>query len=132
MGGMRRNRPAFNLQDITSPLPAPPPAPADDAATNTNTEPSDDDNAENDSATTPSSATQTQNPPFINRARLGAGRPLPKDGPQAATPSLPQRRPLDLGSPFANFSRIVYVSLLPLDAVLTLFSPQRSIRNPQF
>ncbi|KAF5351944.1 hypothetical protein D9756_007593 [Leucocoprinus leucothites] len=103
MGGMRRARPTFNLQDITA---APSPSPADDTATNDDTD-KDKENPD-DNAATPTSATQTQNPSFVNPARLGAGRPLPNAGPQPTGLSQSQRRlPLDLASPFANFSRIV-------------------------
>lgn len=116
IGGMagRRPRPAFNLQDIaapTQPTTGPPSAPpainangtnegtdsAATATTNTNTN------------TSTNAAIQNQNPPLINRARLGAGRPLPLPSPQAG-PSQPSRRPIDLSSPFAGFSEIVYVS----------------------
>lgn len=80
---MRRPKPSFNLRDITR-----------------NHESNQDD-----------SAAQIQNPPFTNRARLGAGRPSTRDGPQPSVFPQPQRRlPPDLGSPFANFSRIVSVS----------------------
>lgn len=125
MGGMRRNRPAFNLQDITTTPSAPPAPPTDDAVTPANTsadvESKDDDNPEN---ATPSSASQTQSPSLINQARLGAGRPSSKGGPQAASSSQPQRKLPDLGSPFANFSRIVYVSSPFFDPLLIPLSPR--------
>ncbi|KAL9711557.1 MAP kinase kinase Wis1 [Leucoagaricus gongylophorus] len=84
-GGMRRQKPTFTLRDITRP------------------------SNDIESAQNPDDCTaQTQNLPFTNRARLGAGRPSTRDGPQSAVLSQPLRRPpIDLGSPFANFSRIV-------------------------
>jgi len=86
VGGMRRQKPTFNLRDITR---------------------------NHESSQNPDD-TVAQNPPFSNRARLGAGRPSTRDGPQPTVLPQPQRRLLpDLGSPFANFSRIVSVSFCP-------------------
>ena len=85
---MRRPKPTFNLRDITR---------------NHESGQNPDDNV-----------AQIQNPPFTNRARLGAGRPSTRDGPQPSVLPQPQRRlPPDLASPFANFSRIVSVSSCP-------------------
>lgn len=88
VGGMRRQKPTFNLNDITR---------------NHQSSQNPDD-----------SPAQIRNPPFTNRALLGAGRPSTRDGPQSTVLPQPQRRlPTDLGSPFANFSRIVSVSSCP-------------------
>ncbi|KXN91006.1 Protein kinase wis1 [Leucoagaricus sp. SymC.cos] len=103
MAGMRRNKPAFSLHDITAPNGPPPTAESATPATNGDANPDENSNNPPSSATT---ANQAQNPPFINRARLGAGRPSGIDSPQAGS-SQPPKRPVDFGSPFANFSRIV-------------------------
>ncbi|KAF9452722.1 hypothetical protein P691DRAFT_161996 [Macrolepiota fuliginosa MF-IS2] len=116
-GGMRRSRPGFSLQDISTAVP--PATPDAPVAPPSNVHTPDENTNTPDSATaSPNTATQSQNPAFLNRARLGAGRPLPNDSPQAG-PSQPLRRPTDFGSPFANFSRIVYVSFS--STLVTLF-----------